>query len=104
MFRFMILFLFISAAHAEITPERGEYDTRVRIVDYNPMDVVKLTTFYGVSTHIEFDNSEKIKDYAPGDELACSKLATQCELLCQPSRSRRSHSSRARGTRAAAVG
>jgi type IV secretion system protein VirB9 len=57
-------------ALAEITPPKGTYDPRVRIIDYNPQNVVKLSTFYGVSTHVQFDESETIKDIAVGDDQA----------------------------------
>lgn len=57
-------------ALAEISPERGAYDARVRVVDYNPANVVRLTTFYGVSTHVQFGQGEVIKDIATGDDQA----------------------------------
>ena len=55
---------------AEVTPSPGTSDPRVRTVNYNPTNVVKVTAFYGVSTHIQFSASESIKDVAIGDELA----------------------------------
>lgn len=55
---------------AEITPSKGEYDPRVRVVDYNPFDVVKLVTFYGVTTDVQFSEEEEIIDVAPGDDQA----------------------------------
>lgn len=57
-------------ATAEITPTPGASDPRVRVVAYSPHNVVKVTAFYGVSTHIQFSSSETIKDVAIGDELA----------------------------------
>ena len=59
-----------STAYAEISPERGSYDARVRVVDYNPQNVVRLTTFYGVSTHVQFGDGEVIEDIASGDDEA----------------------------------
>lgn len=38
-------------AMAEIIPSERPFDPRVRLVDYNPFDVVRVTTFYGVSTY-----------------------------------------------------
>ncbi|MBC7489943.1 MAG: P-type conjugative transfer protein VirB9 [Glaciimonas sp.] len=55
---------------AEITPPQGDFDTRVRVVDYNPRNVVKLVTFFGVSTHVQFADDETIVDVAVGDDLA----------------------------------
>lgn len=55
---------------AEIDPASSQFDPRVRVIDYNPLDVVKLTTYYGVSTHVQFDAAEEIQDIAIGDEAA----------------------------------
>jgi type IV secretion system protein VirB9 len=55
---------------AEINPASSQFDPRVRVIDYNPLDVVKLTTYYGVSTHVQFDAEESIQDIAIGDEAA----------------------------------
>jgi type IV secretion system protein VirB9 len=55
---------------AEIVPQKGADDTRVRVIEYNPMNVVKVMTFYGVSTHIQFDASETITVKSVGDENA----------------------------------
>lgn len=57
-------------AFSEVTPPKGSYDPRVRVIDYNAQNVVKLSTFYGVSTHVQFDESETIKDIAVGDDQA----------------------------------
>jgi len=62
--------LFANVAYAEISPERGAFDARVRVVDYNPQNVVRLTTFYGVSTHVQFGDGETILDIASGDDDA----------------------------------
>ncbi len=47
---------------AEITPKPGVYDPRVRIVEYNAQDVVNISTYFGVSTHIKFGDEETIED------------------------------------------
>ncbi|WP_218584138.1 VirB8/TrbF family protein [Pseudomonas sp. JG-B] len=55
---------------AEVTPIKGQYDPRVRVVDYNPLNVVKLVTYYGVSTHVQFNTDEEITEVALGDGAA----------------------------------
>jgi type IV secretion system protein VirB9 len=55
---------------AEITPPQGVLDPRIRVVDYSPLNVIKLVTFFGVSTHVQFAEGETIKDVAIGDDLA----------------------------------
>jgi type IV secretion system protein VirB9 len=71
-------------SHAEITPEKGKYDPRVRVVDYNQAEVVKIVTFYGVSTHIQFADDETIKDVALGDEGAWSVTSRVKNLYIKP--------------------
>lgn len=57
-------------ASAEVTPQKGPFDPRVRVVDYNPLNVVKVRTFYGVSTHVQLAEGESVKDVAIGDDQA----------------------------------
>lgn len=71
-------------AMAETTPGRGSADPRVRMVDYNPADVVRLTTFYGVSTHVRFGADETIQDIAIGDEQAWSIVPRGGHLFIKP--------------------
>ena len=71
-------------AMAEITPPKGDYDPRVRIVDYNPLNVVKLTTFYGVSTHVQFADGETIRDVAVGDDQAWKVVPRGSHLFIKP--------------------
>jgi type IV secretion system protein VirB9 len=71
-------------ACAELTPPKGAFDSRVRVVDYNPADVVKLTTFYGVSTHVQFGAKEAIKDVAVGDQQAWDIVPRGSHLFIKP--------------------
>ncbi|KWF77588.1 conjugal transfer protein [Burkholderia diffusa] len=71
-------------AMAEVTPSRGDYDARVRIVDYNPDNVVRLTTFYGVSTHVQFGDGEVIRDVAVGDDQAWNIVPRGNHLFIKP--------------------
>lgn len=80
----LLMFVLPAGVHAELTPDRGEYDPRVRVVDYNPMNVVKLSTFYGVSTHVQFSEAEKIKDVAVGDDLAWKVVQRGNHLFIKP--------------------
>jgi type IV secretion system protein VirB9 len=69
---------------AEISPPQGEFDPRVRVVDYNPLNVVKLSTFYGVSTHVQFGDDETIKDIAIGDDQAWKVVPRKNHLFIKP--------------------
>lgn len=70
--------------HAEITPPKGKFDPRVRVVDYNPLDVIRLSTFYGVSTHVQFAEGEKIVDTAVGDDQAWTVVDRNNHLYIKP--------------------
>lgn len=83
--RFLLIGLLIPVlALAEITPPKGNYDPRVRIVNYNPLDVVKLVTFYGVSTHVQFAEGEAIRDVAVGDDQAWKIVPRGNHLFIKP--------------------
>lgn len=72
------------AALAEITPLKGKYDPRVRVVDYNPLNVVKITTFYGVSSHVQFSEEETIMEVAVGDDQAWKIVWRVNHLFVKP--------------------
>ena len=83
--RLLLIGLLVPAmAMAEITPPKGDFDPRVRIVDYNPLNVVKLATFYGVSTHVQFADGETIRDVAVGDDQAWKVVPRGSHLFIKP--------------------
>lgn len=47
---------------AETAPGRGAVDAHIRTVDYNPLDLVAITAFYGVSTDVQFGTGEVVLD------------------------------------------
>jgi type IV secretion system protein VirB9 len=69
---------------AETIPNGSFYDSRVRVINYNRMDVVKLSTFYGVSTHVQFSDDETIKDVAVGDDQAWNIVPRGNHLFIKP--------------------
>jgi type IV secretion system protein VirB9 len=71
-------------ALAEIIPPKGDDDPRVRVLDYNPLNVVKLVTFYGVSTHVRFADGETIRDVAIGDDQAWKVVPRGSHLFIKP--------------------
>lgn len=72
------------SAYAEVTPTKGTTDPRVRVVDYNRDEVVKLSTYFGVSTHIEFAQNERVLDKGLGDEKAWTAKDRENHLYLQP--------------------
>lgn len=79
-----VFFLLPALSWAEMIPPKGLHDPRVRVVDYNALNVFKLITFYGVSTNVEFDKSETIKDVAIGDEQAWKIVPRKDHLFIKP--------------------
>lgn len=80
----IIVLLMPVMAMAEIVPSKSDFDSRVRVIDYNPMDVIKLATFYGVSTHVQFGPAEEIKNVAVGDDLAWNIVPRGNHLFIKP--------------------
>lgn len=72
------------AARAEVTPPKGERDARVRVVEYHSRQVVRVTAFFGVSTHIQFGEDEVIKDVAVGDDAAWKIVPRGRNLFIKP--------------------
>lgn len=62
----LALLLLPLVALAEVSPAPGRFDPRVRMVEYNPQDVVSIVTYYGVSTHIHFGENEIVEDRSIG--------------------------------------
>jgi type IV secretion system protein VirB9 len=52
------------------TPHPGQLDKRVRFIDFQPSEVVKLVGHYGFSTDIQFSPTEKVNKIAIGDKAA----------------------------------
>jgi type IV secretion system protein VirB9 len=78
------LIAMLNVAHSEIVPSKGRYDARVRVVNYNPEDVVHVKTYFGVSTHIKFGDGEEITHVAAGDSLAWKIVPAENHLFIKP--------------------
>jgi type IV secretion system protein VirB9 len=74
----------ISASWAEVLPPKGHTDGRVRVVDYDPMNVIRLVTQFGVSTHVEFPEDEVVQDVAVGDDQAWKLVPRRNHLFIKP--------------------
>jgi type IV secretion system protein VirB9 len=72
------LLLLPAVSSAEKAPPAGRFDPRVRTVAYNPQDIVRVTTYYGVSTPIRFADDERIEPESldAGDRTAWSIKAS----------------------------
>lgn len=70
--------------NAEVLPPKGHTDGRVRVIDYDPMNVIRLVTQYGVSTHVQFPEEETIQDVALGDDQAWKLAPRRNHLFIKP--------------------
>lgn len=78
------LTLLCLGAKAEIVPEKGDADPRIRFLDYTADNVVRVTTFYGVSTHIQLASDENITAVAVGDKEAWEIVPRGNHLFVRP--------------------
>lgn len=65
-------------------PKGGRYDNRVKFVQYNPADVVKIIGHYGFSTHLQFSQTEEILSIHLGDDLAWKHHMSRNHLFLKP--------------------
>ncbi len=74
----------LNPASAEVLPSKGKKDGRVRTIDYDPMNVIRLVTQFGVSTHVQFPDDETIQDVALGDDQAWKLVPRRNHLFIKP--------------------
>lgn len=75
-------------SHAEITPQRTNYDSRIQTVTYNPDDVVRIRIKAGVSTQIQVEPGEFITQpdagMGLGDPLAWNVSVRGNNIFLRP--------------------
>lgn len=74
---------------AEQRPRSAGFDPRVRVVAYNPLNVVRIVGSPGNSTQIIFSNGEEITQVAIGDSDAWMAQPASNLLFLKPMRVRR---------------
>lgn len=65
-------------------PSKSPFDDRIRFIDYNPAEVIKLVAHFGFSTDIQFGQSEEIKVIALGDPNAWDTASASNHILLRP--------------------
>lgn len=63
----LALVLAVPAARAEIVPRKGLWDDRIRVVAYDPDDVIRLTGYVGYQIHFQFAPGEEFVNLGTGD-------------------------------------
>jgi type IV secretion system protein VirB9 len=66
---FSLAVVLASPAHAALVPKPGPGDPRIRVVRYDPEEVVALTGVIGFQFSIEFEEGERIENVSIGDAL-----------------------------------
>jgi len=72
------------AAHALETPKRGPSDPRIKVVDYDPWQVVHVTGVFRTATQILLGEDETILHVALGDATGWDVAAEKNVLFIKP--------------------
>src|SRR5580698_8017512 len=71
-------------AYAELSPARGLVDPRVRVVAYDPEQVIKLHGFVGYQIHFQYAEGETFVNLAAGDNKALDVGYEANHLVLKP--------------------
>lgn len=80
----VLLVLPLSQTFAAKKPRDGKTDSRVKLVNYNPRDVVRIHAHYGYTTHIEFSEEETVEVISIGDSMAWQVSDAGNHLFLKP--------------------
>lgn len=75
-------------AHGETIPTVGAVDPRVRVVAYNPDDVVKLQGYVGYQIHMRWAEGEEFVNLGSGDNAAFDVGADRNHFFIKPKQER----------------
>lgn len=76
--------LFAVPAMAEDIPSRGQHDSRIRLVDYNPDQVVRINGVFRAASQIMFGEGETITTVALGDTVSWEVAPAENSLFIKP--------------------
>lgn len=71
-------------AMAEQTPSRGTHDSRIRLVEYNPENVVRVTGVFRAASQIVFGEGEAIHTVALGDTVSWEVAPADNAIFIKP--------------------
>jgi type IV secretion system protein VirB9 len=83
-----ILLAVAPAAHALDAPKAGPSDPRIKVIDYDPWAVVKVTGVFRTATQIVFGDDESILHVAVGDTSGWDVVAEKNILFVKPKAAR----------------
>ncbi|SOE06346.1 type IV secretion system protein VirB9 [Variovorax sp. YR752] len=77
-------------AHTATVPLAGKVDARVRVVAYNPDDVITLRGYVGYQIHLQFAEDEEFVNLGSGDNGAFDVGAERNHFFIKPKEARAS--------------
>jgi len=84
------LLLATQAVHSATVPPIGKVDARVRMVAYDPDDVITLQGFVGYQIHLQFAEGEEFVNLGSGDNGAFDVGAERNHFFIKPKEARAS--------------
>ncbi len=76
--------LFVSVAQAQLIPRSVSADRRVKLVNYDPNNVVVVYGRYGYQTQVVFAPNETVQNVSLGDSLAWQAVPVGNNLFIKP--------------------
>jgi type IV secretion system protein VirB9 len=80
----VLIFSFSAMTHAASIPRGMTSDKHIKMVQYDPNNVVLLKARYGYQTQITFSPSEKVQSVSIGDSLAWQAVPVSNNLFIKP--------------------
>ena len=80
----LFLLLGLSVAMAASHPQRIAADSHIRVVQYDPNNVVVLNGQYGYQTQITFAPNETVQNVSLGDSVAWQVVPVSNHLFIKP--------------------
>lgn len=80
----LLCVLAAQSAFSALTPERGLVDSRIRVVAYDPEQVIALTGYVGYQIHLQFAEGETFVNLAAGDNKALDVGYDANHLVLKP--------------------
>jgi type IV secretion system protein VirB9 len=80
----LLLLLASTASYAEAVPTAGPSDKRVKVIDYDPNEVVLIVARFGYTTDVHFNDDENIIQVALGDSSAWAVAPVGHHLFLKP--------------------
>jgi type IV secretion system protein VirB9 len=81
---FAVGFALATAAQAAETPRPGPADPRIKAIDYDPQQVVRIVGAFRTATQIRFGPDESVLHVALGDTAAWEVAAETSLLFIKP--------------------